>query len=59
MCYKSSNSQVGFKFLFLKVVNQTFCAKSFAKIKTVEVTDSKICAFDPTGTKDACQGIRS
>ena len=40
----------------LQIVNQTYCASSFSKLKSVEITDSKICALDPSGTKDACQG---
>jgi hypothetical protein len=41
----------------LQIVNQTYCASRFSKIKSVEITETKICAFDPSGAKDACQGL--
>jgi hypothetical protein len=42
--------------LNFQVVNQTDCAIRFSRIKSVEISETQICAMDPAGAADACQG---
>ena len=49
----SNNSKF---FILFKVQDNVKCAKAFHEVRRVNISSSKICAYDTFGVKDSCQG---